>query len=413
MSHNPSDVAHGASHTFLFVSAPLPGHMDWGGMHHTARVLHTRGHRVLWATEPSGFPHLERLGIPTVPLSPTGWWTSPPPLPRGLSGEALARERQRRAVAAWLAPERVIPATEALLSLVREIQPDLLVTEPFMAAAGLAAELADVPLVVVGWPATAMPERPRDHQREAARLAATWFEQLKAHFRVQGRFWAPGGLPWLRSRHAHVVYFTPEWYATWRVLAPPTMFVGGRPTPPNEPPPLWWNMLSEEEPLVLITLGSVFVEDEMFFRAAIEAVHEVGARAIVATGKPSLAERLRVEAPREAIIVPWVPYAHLFPRLRLVIHHGGVGTTHAALVYGVPQIVVPHAADQYQQAARVQRTGVGVALHVRDVTVQRLVRLARALLQEGAWRERAQAMAERMAALGGAERAATILRSLT
>ncbi len=397
---------------FLFVSAPLPGHMDWGGMHHTARALLTRGHDVLWATEPPGFSHLTRLGIPTRALEPTGWWWPPPPMPPDLTPEERARERQRRAVAVWLDPERVVPATDALLQVVRDVRPDLIVGEPFIAAAGFAAEMARLPLVVVGWPATEMPRTPPAHQAEAARLAQAWFEHMKAQLGVEGRYWAPGPLPWLRSPHAHIVFFTPEWYGTWHVLSPPTVFVGGRPLAPDEPPPHWWETLGEGETLVLVTLGSAFVQDEPFFRAAIAAVHEAGARAIVATGDPTLAERLRVGSPAEAVVVPWVSYAHLFPRLRLVIHHGGVGTTHAALVHGVPQIVVPHAADQYQQAARVQRTGVGVALHVREVSVARLAAQVERLLAEGEWRRRAQALAARMAALGGVERATDVIETI-
>ncbi len=390
----------------LFVSAPLPGHMDWGGMARTARLLLARGHEVVWATDPAGFRHLDPLGIPTRAFSPTGWWWPPPPMPAHLSPEARARERERRAVAVWLHPERVIPATERLLAIVEDVRPDVIVSEPFIAAAAFVAELSTIPLVIVGWPDVEMPPRVPPHQQEAARLASAWFATLCRRLHVHGHYWQREPRPWMRSPHGHIVYFTPEWYSAWRVRVPPTVFVGGVPEPPSTSPPSWLAALEEDVPLVLITLGTAFTQDEAFFLTVAEAAQAVGARAIIATGDTHLAERLRVLTPGEVVVMPWAPYEHVFPRLRLAVHHGGMGTTHAALVYGVPQIVVPRAADQYQQAARVQRTGVGLAFRAPEVTRERMVWAMRRLLEEPVWGERARAMSERMARLGGVSRAA-------
>jgi len=41
--------------------------------------------------------------------------------------------------------------------------------------------------------------------------------------------------------------------------------------------------------------------------------------------------------------------------------HGGAGTTHTAARAGVPQIVVPHIADQYYWGHRVHQLGIGPA----------------------------------------------------
>ena len=393
----------------LFVSAPLPGHMDWGGMHRTAALLTAQGHHVRWATEEAGFHHLRALGIEPLPLPTTGWLWPPPPIPKGLSPQERARERERRAISVWLDPERVLPATRALVDLVSAEKPNVLVTEPFIAAAGFAAELTQTRLVVIGWPATEMPTRIPPQQAEAARLAQRWFKEMKAALGVQGTYWAPGPLPWLRSPHAHITYFTRTWYGAWRILVPPTYFVGGRPHTPSTPPPGWMQTLPADRPAVLITLGSVFTQDEAFFHVALQAVLEVGAYPIVATGDEKMAARLRASYGEGARVETWVSFAHLFPRLALVIHHGGVGTTHAALVHGIPQFIVPHAADQYYQAARVQRTGVGVALRAQQITPTLMRTWIRDLLNEPTWRERAQKVATEMAALGGIERAARIL----
>ncbi len=391
----------------MFISAPLPGHMDWGGMHRTAAALLARGHQVLWVTEETGTRYLAPLAIPTLSVKESGWLWPPPPMPHGLSAQERARERERRAVAVWLEPERVLSATQAFETVIREWQPHAIVAEPFMAGAAFAAERTQVPLLIAGWPATQMPERVPPHQAEAARLAQKWFRTMKTQLAVQGYYWAPGPLPWMRSPFLHLVYFTPQWYAAWRVLSPPTVFVGGQPVPAQGPAPPWLSFfLKSDHPRVFITLGSAFTQDEAFFLRAVEAALDVKARVLVATGDAMMAERLRMHVPGDVIVQPWVPFEHVFPHLDLIIHHGGVGTTHSALVHGIPQIVVPHAADQYYQAARVQRVGIGVSMRVHEATFQNLRRHVYALLTELHWKQRAQSMARVMAALGGVERAA-------
>lgn len=42
-----------------------------------------------------------------------------------------------------------------------------------------------------------------------------------------------------------------------------------------------------------------------------------------------------------------------------VVHHGGSGTTHSALRFGLPQLIVPHIADQHFWARCIQRQGMG------------------------------------------------------
>lgn len=58
-------------------------------------------------------------------------------------------------------------------------------------------------------------------------------------------------------------------------------------------------------------------------------------------------------------VVGSVPHGWLFPRMAGVVHHGGAGTTAAALRAGVPQAVVAHIGDQPYWGRRVWELGVG------------------------------------------------------
>jgi len=42
-----------------------------------------------------------------------------------------------------------------------------------------------------------------------------------------------------------------------------------------------------------------------------------------------------------------LPYSWIFPKIYAVIHHGGSGTTHTALKYACPSLIIPHVLDQF------------------------------------------------------------------
>lgn len=64
----------------------------------------------------------------------------------------------------------------------------------------------------------------------------------------------------------------------------------------------------------------------------------------------------------QVLLIGAEPHGVLFPQCAAVVHHGGIGTTHAALRAGVPQLVVPHLLDQYYTAHRLELAGVGQGL---------------------------------------------------
>ncbi|NIW49113.1 MAG: glycosyltransferase, partial [Gammaproteobacteria bacterium] len=51
------------------------------------------------------------------------------------------------------------------------------------------------------------------------------------------------------------------------------------------------------------------------------------------------------------------PHQWLFPRMATIVHHGGAGTTAAALRAGVPSVIVPYFADQPFWARHVHQQG--------------------------------------------------------
>jgi UDP:flavonoid glycosyltransferase YjiC (YdhE family) len=70
-------------------------------------------------------------------------------------------------------------------------------------------------------------------------------------------------------------------------------------------------------------------------------------------------ESIVCAAPR-VTVYPFVPYQRDLHVFDAVIHHGGAGVTYAAILKGVPSVVVPHDYDQFDYAARVAYHGLGV-----------------------------------------------------
>jgi UDP-N-acetylglucosamine:LPS N-acetylglucosamine transferase len=393
---------------FLFVSAPLPGHLDWGGYLATAAELARRGHEVHWASGREVAPLVAQAGVTFHPLAETGWrWPPPPPLTPApdLDAAALRRLRAERALDQWLAPARVAAATHALITLGRQLQPDLLVSETFISAAGLAAEALDMPLVVAGWPAFA----PKASGGDPAVIdeARRRLHQLLDQFGLTGRNWTEQGAPALLSPRLHLTYWSPRWYAGTELL-PQTQHVGGAAGPPA-PPPAWPNL----NPWVLITLGTSFGNDPNFFINAAHAAAQLGCLPILALGgqvPPAQLESLRPRLPRGTVVTQSLAFDAVLPQIDAAIHHGGAGTTHALVTHAVPQIVVPHAAEQMHQAQGAVRSGVGLHVPAKEATIERLVgALAQVLPDLAEVRANAQTLREEFALLGGVTRAAELL----
>ena len=79
-------------------------------------------------------------------------------------------------------------------------------------------------------------------------------------------------------------------------------------------------------------------DDAKIFQTLLEGVVRSGVRAIIRTGQ-TIPEAGVV--PPDIYLVDDVPYHWLFPRVAAVVHHGGAGTTAAALRAGIPSIFVP------------------------------------------------------------------------
>lgn len=373
----------------LFLSAQMPGHLDWGGYLQTAAEMARRGHHTLWASGAEVQDAVTRANVPFRALAHTGWrWPPPPPLSADAAQDADSYQllRQERALDQWLDVDRVAEATLEITDLAHAYRPDLMVSEMFVAAAGLVAERMDTPFAVAGWPAPARAERPAELTDDADPMterARARLRTLLDRFDLAGTNWTAHGLPALRSPLLHLTYWSPTWFGEVE-SPPPTAHVGGRVSSPTPAPPA--DLPSPtRDPWVLITLGTSFNRDPNFFINAAHAASRMGCLPLVAFGGDLSATWVQATLPRlpkASIVRERVDFAAVLPYTRAAIHHGGAGTTHALIVHGVPQVVIPHAGDQARQARGVSRTGIGIYMPPANASLDALVACLEALLPD-------------------------------
>ncbi len=119
----------------------------------------------------------------------------------------------------------------------------------------------------------------------------------------------------------------------------------------------WREWISQGEAPIVFTLGSSAVHDAGdFWKESARVTTVEKARAILLTAGTYQSESENILA------LDYAPHSAIFPLARLIVHQGGAGTTAQALCAGKPQIVVPFAHDQPDNARRLRKLGVAYSV---------------------------------------------------
>lgn len=160
---------------------------------------------------------------------------------------------------------------------------------------------------------------------------------------------------------------------------------------------------------ILFTPGSANVHGGEFFAAAAEACGRLGRRGLLLTRFP---EQIPATLPAGVRHAEFVPFSWLVPRAAALVHHGGVGTVSQGLAGGVPQVVMPMGFDQFDNAARLERLGVGASLPRDRFRGPRLAEVLTGLLVDEQVVTRCRDVAARFAGARGLAAAADEVESV-
>jgi UDP:flavonoid glycosyltransferase YjiC (YdhE family) len=257
---------------------------------------------------------------------------------------------------------------------------------------------------VPAWPGYRMARRlPVWGRRLLYRVAdATWVDPLLAP--TINAFRAELGLPpvqrilnWWNSSLCNLCLF-PDWFGAPQSDWPaqnivttgfPLFDEGGQ----HPPDPEVERFLTACAPPVVFTAGSEMRHAHEFFEAAVDACRRLGRRGMLLSRHP---EQVPESLPAEVRHFGYIPFSRLFPRVAAVVHHGGVGTAALALEAGLPQLVMPMAHDQPDNAERLERLGVSRTFSRHHVHGAELARLLDELLTSPEVAARCREAADRM-----------------
>ena len=156
--------------------------------------------------------------------------------------------------------------------------------------------------------------------------------------------WSPALIPkpadWGRQIAISGFYF----------LNPPTNYA---------PPQDLKQFLAAGPPPVYIGFGSIVIDDpEGLTILVYAAVEKSGVRALLSRGSGGLGSPA-TRPPPNVFLLGDCPHSWLFQQVSVVVHHGGAGTTAAAIACGIPTVIVPFFGDQHFWGDMVARAGAG------------------------------------------------------
>jgi len=151
---------------------------------------------------------------------------------------------------------------------------------------------------------------------------------------------------------------------------------------------------------VYVGFGSMVPRDtEETSIVVLGALRRAGVRGILATGWTG--KTFDASSP-DVLVLDEIPHDWLFPRVAAVVHHGGAGTTAAAMRAGRASVVLPFFADQPFWGRRVAALGVGpTPVPVQDLTVDRLAQAINAAVRDPDITQRAATLGTRLRAEDG------------
>jgi sterol 3beta-glucosyltransferase len=236
---------------------------------------------------------------------------------------------------------------------------------------------------------------------------------------------------WLRRQHADLPPLS-GWPFNARDRRPPPILFGFSPLviprpadwaenvhvtgywfvdePPGwEPPAALAHFLEAGPPPIYAGFGSMITQDaEKLTRVVVDGLRRAGRRGLILGGWSGVGGSLSGQ--KNMLVIDAVPHSWLFPRMAAIIHHGGAGTTAAALRSGVPALVVPFTADQPFWGVRVHALGVGPRpIPRRRLTPERLAEAVDGMVNDRAMRDQAVALGKKIRSEDGVGRAVEII----
>jgi UDP:flavonoid glycosyltransferase YjiC (YdhE family) len=144
---------------------------------------------------------------------------------------------------------------------------------------------------------------------------------------------------------------------------------------------------------VVFTAGTATTRESSFFQESAEACRLAGIDGVFLT---RYREQIPPHLPPNVRHFDYLPFSLALPRVRALVHHGGIGTSSQALAAGRPQLVRPLAYDQFDNAHRLVRLGVARTIPPARYRAAAVAASLEELIRSEEIREAASSIRERL-----------------
>jgi UDP:flavonoid glycosyltransferase YjiC (YdhE family) len=359
---------------FLFVVPPLVGHINPTVA--VAAHLVEAGHEVAWAGQQD---YVLALAGPSATIFHCAAEGIERERPAGMRGPAALQ---------YLWEKFIVPLademTDGVEAAIDAFGPDVVIADQQAIAGALIAERRHLP-----WITSATTSAELTDPLSGLPKVKQWVEQLIGELR--DRIGAPGSTHDPRfSPHGILAFTTEALVGPYALGSQPVWAVGPALVEQLDMTAFPWDLLDQELPTVLVSLGTVSKEiaEEFLVRAA-EAVQarKGNLQAVIVDPGGHLDG---VDAPN-IVTAPFVPQRELLPFIDAVVCHAGHNTVCEALWHGLPLVVAPIRDDQPVIADQVVRAGAGVRIRFNRVTAAHIGDAIDAVLDVGNGHQRAAA----------------------
>ena len=146
-------------------------------------------------------------------------------------------------------------------------------------------------------------------------------------------------------------------------------------------------------PLVLVAPSTAHDPECRLVRVALRALADEPVRVVATTN--GHVPREGIEVPQNARLYEWLRYSQLMAEADVVVCHGGHGTVARALAHGAPVLCCPAVGDMAENGARVGWAGVGLSLPWRLLGEWTIRVAVRRMLGDGSFRDAGAAKSRR------------------
>ena len=365
----------------LVTSTPGAGHLH--PLVPLAHELVAVGHEVVWATAPSACEAVSRFGFRSVPCGLDGADRRSKVMERvpGLY-ELAPRERRVVMLSTTFGDVAAPVMRDDLVEVFDEFQPDLVVHDYAELSAAPMASARAIGCVSVGFSGAVS-----DAVQRAVEMSVAPVWEREGVEISTATF---NGDLLLRP--------FPEWLDAPRADVPsapmrPVSF--DRSTVTDAPE--WVGSFGADRPGVYVTYGTE-IGPRAPWSAIFDGLADLDADVVATVGGQVDPASLGA-TPANIRVEQYVPQSFVLERATAAISHGGAGTLIGAATTATPQLCLPLAADQWDNADRLAASGAGLLLEEDERGPDSILRAVERLLHDGSIQTDANVLRDHFAAM--------------